>query len=207
MATTKTTGATGLGWVVIAGASIFVVTSVVAQVVERDHDLIHSSLSSYAVSPFGYIMEIGFFALAVTHAVLLVALARRTLGRAVVVRAGLVGLGIEALAVLIVALFPANGLGMVNGISIHGTAATIAFIVFPPAAIILSLAFQRDHTLRSVATAGLLIALVNTLALVVFGAAVFAQLDWMYLAEKGDALVTAIWLIVVGNAVRRAALA
>nr|MBA3826294.1 DUF998 domain-containing protein [Ktedonobacterales bacterium] len=133
---TRATGQTWLGWVVATGASIFVVTGLAAHVLERDHDIVRSSLSSYAVSSFGYIMEIGFFALALAHAALLVALVQRTLARSPLVRVGLIGLGVEALAVLTVALFPANGLGYVNGVSIHGTAATIAFIVFPPAAII-----------------------------------------------------------------------
>ena len=168
------------------------------------HDVVRSSLSSYAVSTFGYIMEIGFFALALTHAVLLVALARRPLARTRLVQVGLVGLGIEALAVLTVALFPANGLGYVNGISIHGTAATIAFVVFPPVAILLALAFRGDPGLRGVATMALTLALINLLALLVFGVAVAEQLTWIYVAEKAVALVTAVWLSAVGSGLQRA---
>ena len=205
MGTTTITGQRRLGWAVATGASIFVVAGVAAHLLERDHDLVHSSLSSYAVSSFGYIMEVGFFALALTHGVLAVTLVRRSGAAQAWVRVGVGGLTVEALAVLLVALFPANGLGNVNGVNIHGTAATVAFVVFPPVAILLALAFRGDQSLRGGVPAALVIALVNALALILFGLAVAGQLPWIWLAEKADALVTAVWLIVVGNALRRGA--
>lgn len=205
MGTTRATGQQVLGWVVATGASVFVLASVAAHLLERDHDVVRSSLSSYAISSFGSIMEIGFFALALAHAALLVALARRPVAGMLWVLVGLVGLGVEALAVLFVALFPANGLGNVGGINVHGTAATIAFVVFPPVAIILALAFRGDQSLRAVAPAALAIALANTLALALFGIAVAGQLPWIWLAEKADSFVTAVWLLIIGNGLRHVA--
>lgn len=191
------------GWMVVAGTSLFIGAGVVTALLERDHNIVNSSLSSYAVSPFGYIMEIGFFALALAHGMLAVALAQRPLAQLGWTRVALVGLGVVALAVLFVALFPANGLGNVGGFNIHGTAATISFVIFPPVAILLALACRGDQSLRAVAPAALVIALVNTLALAIFGIAVVGHLPWIWLAEKADAFVTAVWLIVVGNGIRR----
>nr|MBA3825836.1 hypothetical protein [Ktedonobacterales bacterium] len=48
------------------------------------------------------------------------------------------------------------------------------------------------------------LAFINLLALLVFGLAVAGQLPWIYVAEKADALVTAVWLSVVGSRVEQA---
>ncbi len=199
---TRTTTQRITGWVVVAGASVFVLAAVATDLLETDHNIVTRRSVPMPSARLATSWRIGFFALAIAHAALAVALARRPVSEATGqwMRIGVAGLGIVALAVLFVALFPANGLGKVGGFSVHGTAATIAFVVFPPTAILLAVVFRGDRLLRSVAPAALIIALVNTLALVVFGVAVVGHLPWIWLAEKADSLVTAVWLVVVGSA-------
>jgi hypothetical protein len=166
--------------------------------VNPDWSPVEMMVSHYVHARAGWLITVALLSLAVASAVLLRLAATRTTGG----RLGLGLLGVWAAAALLGGLFPADPYGQwdqpptPSGL-VHGTAALIAFLVLPAAAVVLTRTWLRDPRWRPVARA-----LTCTAALTVatFAALVVAFAD----VQGGPSLSAGPWESLIGLAERLA---
>lgn len=164
----------------------FCVAVIVVHIVRDDLSLWHRTLSIYAVGPAGWVLTLGFYAIALTQ--LLIAfrlyLWRRSVGDALTVAV----LVLAAVGILLVAIYP-------YPIRLqHNSGAALQLGLFP-AFLLLYVAWRRDDPLRRFT---LMCALPSAafLLLLVWNGQTDYNLGTVAIAQKCQIIINTLWLLV-----------
>ena len=175
---------------------------------------LNEAVSYYVHGRHGWLLTAGLLAWGVASAALPAGLARAVRGR--LNAAGLWGLGLWSIGLFLGAIFPADPPGhwdqpTTAGL-IHGNAALIAFVVFPPAVFLLSRSLRRETGWHRIGEVMKVLAIAAAISLLAFFASLVPVIispgppKLLGLTERVLLTVYATWLTVAAIGLRRASI-
>lgn len=199
----QTKQAARLALIAIIGIIYFFVSVVALHFLRSDYDPVKRAVSNYAVGPYGYLMTIAFFVLAVSLFALAPGLARCiTLSSSS--RIGLRLLKVASMSMVVAGIFPGdvNGSGSPLKITVilHWLAAGVSFLSIMIAALLLSSQFRMDERWQSFRRLAFALALGIVVGLVVYGILFF--IGWFGIGQRIYIALTLLWLFLAAVRVR-----
>jgi hypothetical protein len=203
-----------LAYLSLVGNGCFAAAVSALHLLQRELSPLNEAVSYYVHGRHGWLLTAGLLAWAVGSAALLAGLALAVRGR--ISAAGLWGLGLWSLGLVIGAIFPADPPGhwdqpTAAGL-IHGNAALMAFVVFPPAAFLLARSLRRETGWYRIGEVMKVLAITAAVSLLAFFASLVPVIispgppKLLGLTERILLTVYATWLSVAAIGLRRASI-
>lgn len=192
-----------LALISIGGVIYFVVSVLVLHFLRPEYNPMNHAVSNYAVGPFGYLMTLAFYALALSVFALglglFCSIALTNLSKTAIIL-----LWIASCGMVVMGIFPGDAHALhppatVTG-EIHWTAAGVSFLSIMIAAFLLSGFFKTDEQFRRFQHPGFIFAIVMIGALVLFG--LLALIGWIGIGQRIYLAVCLLWLLVLAGWLR-----
>jgi hypothetical protein len=181
----------------MAGPLVLIITDIIAATSAEQYNMVRDSISSLALTPMGYVQTIGFLTIGLLVEVF-------TAGLLFSIRASrgfhlsigcLVFIGF---GMLLIGAFHTDPVGTPDTVegTIHSTAASIVFWLFPAASLLMIPSFRRDFYWQNLYKYTL-IAAILALVLVIIVAALEDSDSWFGLMERLLVVNMIVWVEVI----------
>jgi hypothetical protein len=192
-----------LALVAIGGIVYFVVAVVVLHVLRPEYNPINHAVSNYAVGPYGYLMTVAFYALALSLLALVLGLTR-SVTSTTVSRVALLLLCLASIGMVVMGIFPGDVHALhppatITGV-IHWTAAGVSFLSIMIAAFLLSHCFKAEEHWQVFQRPAFALALAMVVALLLYG--MLALIGWIGIGQRIYIAVSLVWLLLMAVRLR-----
>lgn len=187
-----------LALIAIGGIAYFVVAVVVLHVLRPEFNPVNHAVSNYAIGPYGYLMTVAFYALALSVFALALGLARSmVLTRRA--RLTVLLLNIASVGMIVMGIFPGDVHALhppatITGV-VHWTTAGVSFSSIMIAAFLLSNCFKTDERWQAFQRSTLVLAIAMVVALLVYG--VMALIGWIGIGQRIYISVSLMWMLLM----------
>jgi hypothetical protein len=187
-----------LALIAIGGIVYFVVAIVVLHFLRPEYNPVNHAVSNYAVGPYGYLMTIAFYALALSLLALAFGLLH-SIARTRLSRVAILLLCFASVGMVVMGIFPGDVHALhppatIKGV-IHWTAASISFLSIMIAAFLLSRSFRTDDQWQGYERSCYMLALAMVGALLLYG--ILALVGWIGIGQRVYIAVCLLWLLVL----------
>jgi len=192
-----------LALIAIGGILYFIVAVAILHILRPELNPISHAVSNYAIGPFGLLMTIAFFALALSEFALALGLARSlTASRGA--RLSVLLLSLAGIGMVVTGIFPGDVKtphppGTTTAL-IHWAGAGISFLSLMIATFLLSNCFKMDRQWQSFQRPAFALSIAIVLALIVFG--ISAIIDWVGIGERIYIATCLLWLLIASLRLR-----
>jgi len=189
-----------LALIAIGGIVYFVVTVVVLHFLRPEYNPINHAVSNYAVGPYGYLMTVAFYALALSVFSLAFGLTR-SIALTNLSRVAVLLLCFASIGMVVMGIFPGDVHALhppatITGV-IHWTAAGLSFLSIMIAAFLLSSSFRTDVRWQACQHRCFVLALAMVGALLLYG--ILALVGWIGIGQRIYIAVCLLWLLVLAR--------
>lgn len=177
-------------------AVFFTLTIVIAHSLSDELPPLSATLSLYALEEYGFILELGFYAIGLTQLLLAFLFFKRTDAKQL--KFVSLFLLFAGLGVIIAATFPTlRPPASINDRLPHIIGAVMQFLFFPIAVLLLSAKMQIGNLKTYTKLTGVITVLLFITMLFLFFTPVMKDFGYFGLIEKADILIINLWLILM----------
>lgn len=188
----------GLAWVSIVGTVFFILAVIALHFLRPEYNPVTRVVSELAIGPYGYLLTIGFLALAVGGFALALGI-RQGVASSRAKNAGSLLLAVWPIGFVVSAIFPTDlqGSPVTTHGTIHNAAGLISFIVLIAAIFLNSLGFRRDATWRAYYPASLVLGFAALATFLLFPISMSG--GWGGIGQRAFITAFLLWLLSTEN--------
>ena len=183
-----------LALISLACAVWFTISTIIIHIIRSDLDFIEVALSTYAIGNSGMILESGFYSIGLSQLLI----AGILFVQADVKKTAAFSILLAGLGVIIVGIYPAHIVPVDISIRLpHIAGATMQFLFFPVALLLLNRNMMAGRFRRYTTTTGVFTAVLFFLILLLFIVSQRVEIGFFGLVEKLNIVVINFWLLVM----------